>query len=67
MIIGPFGRGCLATGGHPRMATGGTGDLLAGLCGGLLAQGMEPWPAARLACACYERQEWKLLCPKVLV
>ena len=50
-LIGPFGRGCLATGGHPRMATGGTGDLLAGLCGGLLAQGMEPWPAARLACA----------------
>jgi len=50
-LLGPFGRGCLATGGHPRMATGGTGDLLAGLCGGLLAQGMEPWPAARLACA----------------
>ncbi len=50
-LLGPFGRGCLASGGHPRMATGGTGDLLAGLCGGLLAQGMEPWPAARLACA----------------
>jgi len=43
-------RFCRATGGHPRMATGGTGDLLAGTIGSLLAQGMAPWPAARLAC-----------------
>ena len=27
-LLGPFGRGCLATGGHPRMATGGTGGHL---------------------------------------
>ena len=33
------------------MAVSGTGDLLAGTIGGLLAQGMAPWPAARLACA----------------
>ena len=50
-IFGPQGRHCYATGGHPRMAVGGTGDLLAGTIGGLLAQGMAPWPAARLACA----------------
>ena len=50
-IFGPQGRHCYATGGHPRMAVGGTGDLLAGTIGGLLAQGMRPWPAARLACA----------------
>jgi len=50
-IFGPQGRHCHATGGHPRMAVGGTGDLLAGTIGGLLAQGMQPWPAARLACA----------------
>ena len=50
-IFGPQGRHCHATGGHPRMAVGGTGDLLAGTIGGLLAQGMRPWPAARLACA----------------
>ena len=31
------------------LATGGTGDVLAGICGGLLAQGLEPWDAARLA------------------
>ena len=33
------------------MAVGGTGDLLAGLIGGLLAQGMAAWPASRLGCA----------------
>ena len=32
-------------------AVGGTGDLLAGLIGGLLAQGMAAWPASRLGCA----------------
>ncbi len=50
-IFGPQGRHCYATGGHPRMAVSGTGDLLAGTIGGFLAQGMAPWPAARLACA----------------
>ena len=49
-IFGPQGRHCHATGGHPRMAVSGTGDLLAGAIGGFLAQGMAPWPAARLAC-----------------
>ena len=32
------------------MAMGGTGDLLAGAIGGLLAIGMSPWAASRLAC-----------------
>ncbi|MDG1545458.1 MAG: NAD(P)H-hydrate dehydratase [Candidatus Poseidoniia archaeon] len=36
--------------GHPRMAVGGTGDLLAGLCGGLMARGLTPFQAGRLAC-----------------
>ena len=35
--------------GNPGMATGGTGDVLAGLLGALLAQGMQPFDAARLA------------------
>lgn len=35
--------------GNPGMATGGTGDVLAGLLGGLLAQGLKPYDAARAA------------------
>ena len=34
--------------GNPGMATGGSGDVLAGILCGLLAQGMEPLKAARL-------------------
>ncbi len=50
-LYGSGGRRAKATGGHPRMAVGGTGDLLAGIITGLLAQGMPAWPAARLGCA----------------
>jgi len=34
--------------GNAGLATGGTGDVLTGLLGGLLAQGMKPFDAARL-------------------
>ena len=37
------------TTGHPRMAVGGTGDLLSGFCGGLLAKGLTAFEAGRLA------------------
>lgn len=37
------------TTGHPRMAVGGTGDLLSGLCGGLIAKGLSSFEAGRLA------------------
>jgi NAD(P)H-hydrate epimerase len=33
--------------GNPGMATGGMGDLLAGICGGLVAQGLSVFDAAR--------------------
>jgi len=35
--------------GNPGMATGGAGDVLAGLLAGLLAQGLKPYDAARAA------------------
>ena len=35
--------------GHPRMTVGGTGDVLAGVCGALIAKGLTPFEAARLA------------------
>ena len=35
--------------GNPGMATGGSGDILAGLLAGLLAQGLAPYDAARAA------------------
>ena len=40
---------CINMTGNPGMATGGTGDVLAGLLAGLLAQGVEPYDAGRLA------------------
>ena len=36
--------------GNPSMATAGMGDLLSGIIGGLLAQGLEPSQAAQLGC-----------------
>ncbi|MDG1818877.1 MAG: NAD(P)H-hydrate dehydratase [Porticoccaceae bacterium] len=36
--------------GNPSMATAGMGDLLSGIIGGLLAQGLAPFQAAQLGC-----------------
>jgi hydroxyethylthiazole kinase-like uncharacterized protein yjeF len=48
MIIASGGRGGVVSGGNPRMAMGGTGDILAGTIAGLLALGVSPWGSARL-------------------
>jgi len=39
VIAAPDGRQAVSTRGHPGMAVGGTGDVLAGLLGALLATG----------------------------
>jgi NAD(P)H-hydrate epimerase len=49
LIASPDGRLALCHQGHPAMATAGLGDVLAGLVGALLAQGMEAFAAACLA------------------
>ncbi|MBH1967408.1 MAG: NAD(P)H-hydrate dehydratase [Pseudomonadales bacterium] len=48
LIASPDGRLALCHQGHPAMATAGLGDVLAGLVGALLAQGMDAFDAACL-------------------
>lgn len=53
VVAEPSGRAEVWPRANPALATGGTGDVLAGVCGGLLAQGASPWDAARLAVAAH--------------
>jgi len=48
-IVSGRGRQILTTAGGPALATAGTGDVLAGITGALLAQGLEPLEAGALA------------------
>ncbi|MNQ78201.1 Bifunctional NAD(P)H-hydrate repair enzyme Nnr [compost metagenome] len=49
LIASPDGRVFRCDRGHPAMASAGLGDVLAGVVGALLAQGMEAFEAAALA------------------
>jgi ADP-dependent NAD(P)H-hydrate dehydratase / NAD(P)H-hydrate epimerase len=48
VIASPDGEVAVAPFENPALATGGTGDVLAGTIGALLAQGVDPYGAARL-------------------
>ena len=47
IIAAPDGSAAIAPFENPALATGGTGDVLAGAIGALLAQGLDPFAAAR--------------------
>lgn len=46
LVAEPDGRVGVSAGGSPALATAGTGDVLSGVLGALLARGMEPFAAA---------------------
>ncbi|MBU6271883.1 MAG: NAD(P)H-hydrate dehydratase [Betaproteobacteria bacterium] len=62
IIASPCGRWAINTTGSPALATGGTGDVLAGLIGGLLAQSYPAWEAACLGAWLHGRAAdlWRL-------
>jgi len=46
VIAAPTGEAVISTVGNPGLASAGTGDVLTGIIGGLLAQGLSPFEAA---------------------
>jgi NAD(P)H-hydrate epimerase len=48
VVAAPDGAAAISPTGNPGMASGGTGDVLAGVVGAFLAQGLAPFDAATL-------------------
>ena len=48
IVAAPCGKRCVLPFANPALAAGGTGDVLTGIIGGLLAQGLNTYDAARL-------------------
>lgn len=46
IVAAPDGEAMINPNGNPALATAGSGDILAGVCGALLAQSFSPWHAA---------------------
>lgn len=61
VIADPEGGAAICPVANPGLATGGTGDVLAGLLTGLLAQGMEASAAARVAVQAHARAGEQLI------
>lgn len=55
VVAHPDGRVLLSTTTDARLATAGSGDVLAGMVGALCAQGLEPFEAAGAAAFCHAR------------
>ena len=55
IVAMPDGTAAVSAGSTPALATAGTGDVLSGLGGALLAKGMEPFAAAAAAVLAHGR------------
>ena len=55
LVAAPDGRVAVCPWGNPGMASGGMGDVLSGVIGALLAQGLDPWSAATLGTGVHSR------------
>ena len=56
IVAAPDGPVAVSPGGTPALATAGTGDVLSGLIGALLAKGVDPFEAAALGALAHVRR-----------